>query len=119
MSKILIVDNYDSFVYTIVGYLEQLGARPTVVRNDALPDDISGFDSVLISPGPGTPKEAGATLDVVRECVRQRLDLLWDTDDDYVALQVTWEFYQDLVSAYGQPDRARGRKLMARVISTT
>lgn len=49
---------------------------------------------------------------------RQHLDLLWDTDDDYVALQVTWEFYQDLVSAYGQPDRTQGKKSMSRVIST-
>lgn len=49
---------------------------------------------------------------------KQRLDLLWDTDDDYVALQVTWEFYQDLVAAYGHPDKARGKKLMDMVIST-
>ena len=75
MVKILVVDNYDSFVYTIVGYLEQLGAIPSVVRNDALPASLDGFDGVLISPGPGTPKEAGATLDVVRECVRLRLPL--------------------------------------------
>ncbi|MCJ7858966.1 ISL3 family transposase [Corynebacterium kalidii] len=49
---------------------------------------------------------------------RQRLDLLWGTDDDYVALQVTWGFYQDLIGAYGHPDRSRGRKLMIRVINT-
>jgi transposase len=49
---------------------------------------------------------------------KQRLDLLWDTDDDYVALQVTWEFYQDLIGAYGHPDRSRGKKLMTRVIHT-
>lgn len=49
---------------------------------------------------------------------KQRLDLLWDTDDDYVALQVTWEFYQDLIGAYGHPDRSRGKKLMIRVIHT-
>jgi transposase len=47
---------------------------------------------------------------------KQRLDLLWDTDDDYVALQVTWEFYQDLIGAYGHPDKSRGKKLMSRVI---
>lgn len=56
--------------------------------------------------------------DFLTDRQRQRLDRLWDTDDDYVALQVTWEFYQDLVSAYGQPDRARGKKLMGRVIGT-
>ena len=49
---------------------------------------------------------------------KQRLDLLWDTDDDSVALQVTWEFYQDLIGAYGHPDRSRGKKLMTRVIHT-
>ena len=56
--------------------------------------------------------------DFLTDRQRQRLDRLWDTDDDYVALQVTWEFYQDLVSAYGQPDRARGKTLMGRVIGT-
>ncbi|MGP5591441.1 transposase, partial [Corynebacterium variabile] len=49
---------------------------------------------------------------------RQRLDLLWGTDDDYVALQVTREFYQDLIGAYGHPDRSRGKKMMSRVIDT-
>jgi len=49
---------------------------------------------------------------------KQRLDLLWDTDEDYVALQVTWAFYQDLIGAYGQPDKARGKKLISRVINT-
>ena len=50
--SILVVDNYDSFVFTIVGYLEQLGADCTVVRNDAVtPAEGAGFDGVLISPG--------------------------------------------------------------------
>ncbi|MFZ2562663.1 MAG: ISL3 family transposase [Corynebacterium variabile] len=49
---------------------------------------------------------------------KQRLDLLWGTDDDYVALQVTWAFYQDLIGAYGHPDRSRGKKMMTRVIHT-
>ena len=54
--RILVVDNYDSFVWTIVGYLEQLGAECTVVRNDAVsPTDAAAYDGVLISPGPGTP----------------------------------------------------------------
>ena len=58
MSRILVVDNYDSFVFTIVGYLQQLGAETTVVRNDAVsPADGADFDGVLISPGPGTPEE--------------------------------------------------------------
>jgi len=47
---------------------------------------------------------------------KQRLNLLWATDDDYVALQVTWAFYQDVIAAYGHPDKSRGKKLMSRVI---
>ncbi|TGO05058.1 anthranilate synthase component II [Serinibacter arcticus] len=69
--RILVVDNYDSFVYTIVGYLEQLGAETTVVRNDALagtPEELAEFDGVLISPGPGTPAGAGASMDVIAAC---------------------------------------------------
>jgi len=49
---------------------------------------------------------------------KQRLNLLWATDDDYVALQVTWAFYQDVIAAYGHPDKSRGKKLMTRVIHT-
>ena len=56
--------------------------------------------------------------DFLNDRQKQRLDLLWDTDDDYVALQVTWAFYQDLIGAYGHPGRSRGKKLMSRVIDT-
>lgn len=67
--RILVVDNYDSFVYTIVGYLEQLGADCHVVRNDAFtPSGVTDYDGVLVSPGPGTPEEAGVSLDVIRAC---------------------------------------------------
>ena len=58
-AHILVVDNYDSFVYTIVGYLQTLGATVDVVRNDAIdpaaPGVLDGYDGVLISPGPGAP----------------------------------------------------------------
>ncbi len=58
MTKILVIDNYDSFVYTLNGYLQQLGAETVVLRNDAvaeaeLAELMDGFDAVLISPGPG------------------------------------------------------------------
>lgn len=78
MTRILIVDNYDSFVYTIVGYLDQLGAETVVVRNDAVPatDEWEGFDGVLVSPGPGTPADAGASLDVIRRCAQTALPML-------------------------------------------
>ena len=71
MTRILVVDNYDSFVYTIVGYLEQLGAECTVVRNDAvLATEAAAYDGVLVSPGPGTPEGAGVSLDIIGECAR-------------------------------------------------
>lgn len=77
MTRILVVDNYDSFVYTIVGYLDQLGAETTVVRNDAVPDPATWeYDGVLVSPGPGTPVEAGASLDVIRACAARSLPML-------------------------------------------
>ena len=73
MTRILVVDNYDSFVYTIVGYLEQLGAECQVLRNDAVdPADVTAYDGVLVSPGPGTPEEAGASMDVIRACAETR-----------------------------------------------
>jgi para-aminobenzoate synthetase component 2 len=70
MTRILVVDNYDSFVYTLNGYLQQLGAETDVVRNDAFGrDEIAGrlaeYDAVLLSPGPGTPGDAGVSVDVV------------------------------------------------------
>jgi len=71
MTRILVIDNYDSFVYTIVGYLEQLGADCTVVRNDAVAvSEVAAYDGVLVSPGPGTPEQAGISMDVIRECAR-------------------------------------------------
>ena len=78
MSRILVVDNYDSFVYTIVGYLDQLGAETVVVRNDAVPpvSERTDFDGVLISPGPGTPSEAGASMQVIRDCAEAGTPML-------------------------------------------
>ncbi|MGH3765858.1 MAG: aminodeoxychorismate/anthranilate synthase component II [Pseudonocardiaceae bacterium] len=75
--RILVVDNYDSFVYNLVQYLAQLGAECVVRRNDALqPSDVAAADGVLISPGPGTPERAGASMSVVRECAEQGRPLL-------------------------------------------
>jgi para-aminobenzoate synthetase component 2 len=68
-TRILVVDNYDSFVWTIAGYLAQLGAECDVLRNDAVgTEDAAGYDGVLLSPGPGTPAEAGVSPDMVRWC---------------------------------------------------
>jgi para-aminobenzoate synthetase component 2 len=68
MLRILVIDNYDSFVYNLVQYLQQLQAETTVLRNDEVtPDQVSEYDGVLLSPGPGTPEDAGACVDIVKE----------------------------------------------------
>jgi para-aminobenzoate synthetase component 2 len=67
--RILVVDNYDSFVFNLVQYLAQLGADVTVRRNDEVtPEEACEYDGVLLSPGPGTPEEAGVCMAIVREC---------------------------------------------------
>ncbi len=70
MTRILVVDNYDSFVYNLVQYLGQLEAEVEVWRNDdprfSSEDWVAGFDGILLSPGPGTPERAGVCIDVVR-----------------------------------------------------
>ena len=77
MTRILVVDNYDSFVFTIVGYLQQLGARCEVVRNDAVtPDEAVGYDGVLVSPGPGTPEEAGVSMAMISACADRSQPML-------------------------------------------
>ncbi|MFJ3379429.1 anthranilate synthase component II [Curtobacterium sp. NPDC090217] len=74
MTRILVVDNYDSFVYTLNGYVQQLGAETDVVRNDAFPeseiaDRIAEYDGVLLSPGPGTPAAAGISIATVHASI--------------------------------------------------
>ena len=81
MVHILVVDNYDSFVYTLNGYLHQLGATTDVIRNDdvtadQLPELIAGYDGVLLSPGPGTPADAGISIPLVHEALNQNKPLL-------------------------------------------
>ena len=69
--RILVVDNYDSFVYNLVQYLAQIGAEVEVWRNDDERFDDSGFadafDGILLSPGPGIPEQAGVCIDVVKK----------------------------------------------------
>ncbi|MGH3718609.1 MAG: aminodeoxychorismate/anthranilate synthase component II [Pseudonocardiaceae bacterium] len=75
--RVLVIDNYDSFVYNLVQYLAQLGAQCVVRRNDAVePGDVRAADGVLLSPGPGTPERAGASMGIVRECAEQGRPLL-------------------------------------------
>ena len=67
--RVLVIDNYDSFVYNLVQYLAQLGADCEVRRNDAVSAaDVEAADGVLLSPGPGTPDRAGSSMDVIRAC---------------------------------------------------
>ena len=81
MTRILVVDNYDSFVYTLNGYLLQLGAETVVARNDdfsadAAADVIREYDAVLLSPGPGTPAQAGVSIPIVTAVLESGQPLL-------------------------------------------
>ena len=81
MTRVLVVDNYDSFVYTLNGYLLQLGAETEVVRNDSFAVDaaasrIADYDAVLLSPGPGTPAEAGVSIPIVTAALESGQPLL-------------------------------------------
>jgi para-aminobenzoate synthetase component II len=78
MTRILVVDNYDSFVYNLVQYLGQLGAEAEVRRNDTVSAadlDRLAVDGVLISPGPGRPEDAGASMALVTACTERALPL--------------------------------------------
>ena len=75
-TKILVVDNYDSFVFNLVQYLQQLGAECTVVRNDAVTVEAAAhYDGVLISPGPGTPERAGVSVAMIKYCAEHSIPL--------------------------------------------
>jgi para-aminobenzoate synthetase component II len=81
MARVLVIDNYDSFVYTLNGYLRQLGAETEVVRNDVLPVDglaerLADYDGVLVSPGPGKPSDAGVSVPAVHAAVAADVPLL-------------------------------------------
>jgi para-aminobenzoate synthetase component 2 len=81
VTRVLVLDNYDSFVYTLNGYLLQLGAETEVLRNDAFAEvdaseKLREYDAVLISPGPGTPAGAGMSIPVVRAAIASGTPLL-------------------------------------------
>lgn len=66
--KIVIIDNYDSFTYNLSHLVKEIGAEVTVIRNDKFRiEDLESFDKILLSPGPGIPKEAGLMMDVIKE----------------------------------------------------
>jgi anthranilate synthase component 2 len=68
MKNILVIDNYDSFTYNLVHYIDNLtGIRPSVFRNDEITlDEVGAYDKILLSPGPGIPSEAGICLDLIK-----------------------------------------------------
>jgi len=76
MARILVIDNYDSFVFNLVQYLQQLGAECTVVRNDEVAAaEAANYDGVLISPGPGTPDKAGVSIAMINFCAGKSIPL--------------------------------------------
>lgn len=68
-SKVLVIDNYDSFTYNLVQIIEEfIGFEPMVIRNDQIgPNEISEFDFVIFSPGPGVPKDAGNLMEIIQQ----------------------------------------------------
>jgi anthranilate synthase component 2 len=74
MKRILVIDNYDSFVYNLVYYIEQVtGIQPSVSRNDRIGlDEVAAFDKILLSPGPGIPSEAGICLDLIKRYASEK-----------------------------------------------
>lgn len=78
-APVLIVDNHDSFVHTLAGYLHELGVATDMVEADAVEDPrsaIAPYRAVLVSPGPGAPGDAGASIDIVRAAAEMRMPLL-------------------------------------------
>ncbi len=69
MKRILVIDNYDSFTYNLVHYIEKLtGECPDVFRNDEIElADVDQYDKILLSPGPGVPSQAGICLELIKQ----------------------------------------------------
>lgn len=71
--KILVIDNYDSFVYNLVHYLEEMDCKVTVKRNDQIElDEVENYDKILLSPGPGIPDEAGCLKEIIKKYAAQK-----------------------------------------------
>ncbi|MBN9176850.1 MAG: gamma-glutamyl-gamma-aminobutyrate hydrolase family protein [Microbacterium sp.] len=79
MADVLVVDNHDSFVHTLVGYLHELGATTRMIEADAVVDPVAetaGCSGILVSPGPGRPEDAGASIEIVRTAAARGIPLL-------------------------------------------
>ena len=75
LKKVLVVDNYDSFTYNLVHYLEDLNCKVLVKRNDQIKLDVADFDKIVLSPGPGIPEEAGLLKDIIKKYDPQKVFL--------------------------------------------
>lgn len=75
-ASIAVIDNRDSFVFNLVRYLEELGAECTVFANEIEPERLAEFDGVMISPGPGAPKDAGNSVAVINWAFAQKMPLI-------------------------------------------
>ena len=75
-ASIAVIDNRDSFVFNLVRYLEELGAECTVFANEIEPERLAEFDGVMISPGPGTPKDAGNSVAIIDWAFAQKTPLI-------------------------------------------
>ncbi len=99
--RILVVDNYDSFVFNLVQYLGQLGAECVVVRNDEVtPNEADKYDGVLISPGPGVPEEAGVSMEMIRYCAEKKIPLFGVCLGHQAIASVFGELFQEHQSYY-------------------
>jgi para-aminobenzoate synthetase component 2 len=74
--RIAVIDNRDSFVFNLIRYLEELGAQCTRFENDLSPDVLEGFDGVMVSPGPGSPKDAGTSMAIIEWAYQKKKPLL-------------------------------------------
>lgn len=105
---VLMIDNYDSFTYNLVQYLEELGARVTTVRHDhATLEEVEALAParIVISPGPGAPKDAGISMEVIKRFAG-RVPILGVC----LGLQCTYEVYGGTVRAEGIGNRRRGER---------
>ena len=90
--RVILVDNYDSFTYNLYQLLGELGARPSVVRNDALSVEEAlrlGADLIVVSPGPCTPDQAGISVELIRRAAGRVLAIDWNGSTRFPAFSST------------------------------